>query len=587
MVRVAHKYMPDEMPEDEFKATFTARRHTLDYLIEAVRQQISKQTLTSYLITAPRGAGKTALIRMLYLELCADQELTQAWLCIRFPEELPNVTSLRDVLAAALEILAEQGIAKARDWHQKVEADMDEQHSQELAITGLRQIAQDQGRRLILLIENLDKLFVRGLTESTKATLRRLLMTDPFMMIVGSTVQIFPAVRTYDEAFFNYFCPVPLERLNEEQACDLLRKRAAWDHNAEFEAQYQKHRSKIRAISLLTGGNPRLLLMLYEILALQQMDSVVIALRTLVDELTPLLKDILEHQLAGQQVRILDALMQLNGKAQPTELAKKSRLGLNTVTSQLKRLVEADVLEVEGGGKGRPAWYTVTDRLFYTWYQMRYLRPQKRRIELFVQVLQHWFEAERRLEHLRAISSQLADSPALRARSLARTAEYFAASLSQTPLADKAHTLAIQNWIQAGDISEALTVYDEWHRVASDSNVKASRASFVELSRWLSQQGDPKHGMEILKKRLDDNPNDLECLMEYGVAAGLNGEHDLARSCFSRIVASSGADSELKALALVNCGVSKRMQEDFDGAIADYTAAVELDNAPVDQVAQA
>ena len=174
MVRVAHKYMPDHMSEAELRATFTARQHTLDYLTEEVRKQSGKRTLTSYLITGPRGAGKTTLIRMLYLRLCQDDDLVAAWLPVRFTEELPQVTSLRDLLATTLDQLADQGISEARHWHQRVENERDDSHSQELAITGLQQIAQAQNKRLILLIENLDMLFERAVTESTRATLRRL-----------------------------------------------------------------------------------------------------------------------------------------------------------------------------------------------------------------------------------------------------------------------------------------------------------------------------------------------------------------------------------------------------------------------------
>ncbi len=64
-------------------------------------------------------------------------------------------------------------------------------------------------------------------------------------------------------------------------------------------------------------------------------------------------------------------------------------------------------MEVRGGGKGRAAYYTVPDQLFLTWYQMRYLRPHRRRIELFVEVLRVWFEEDQRLR----IMKGLADCP--------------------------------------------------------------------------------------------------------------------------------------------------------------------------------
>ena len=56
MALVAHKYMPEQMPVEELRATFTAREHTLDFLVKALRDQIGSRTLTSYLITGPRGS---------------------------------------------------------------------------------------------------------------------------------------------------------------------------------------------------------------------------------------------------------------------------------------------------------------------------------------------------------------------------------------------------------------------------------------------------------------------------------------------------------------------------------------------------
>ena len=91
----------------------------------------------------------------------------------------------------------------------------------------MREITRQTGKRLVLFIENLDHLLEDYLNDKMKGTLRRLLMSEAFMMIVGSTVHIFDALKNYDEAFFNYFGQVPLDRLNAEQVSELLRKRAA------------------------------------------------------------------------------------------------------------------------------------------------------------------------------------------------------------------------------------------------------------------------------------------------------------------------------------------------------------------------
>src|SRR4029077_10498034 len=134
---------------------------------------------------------------------------------------------------------------------------------------------------------------------------------------------------------------------------------------------------------------------LYELLSQRQVTTIVQYLRRLVDELTPLLKDEIEP-LSPQQRKIIHALMEKGGTATPTDLVEPTRLPLNAITMQLKRLKEAQIVEVLGGGKGRTANYTVPDKLFGIWYQMRYLSQNRRRIELFVDVLRIWFEEEER-----------------------------------------------------------------------------------------------------------------------------------------------------------------------------------------------
>lgn len=84
MSLVAHKYMPAQMSERELEGTFAARAHILDYLVNAIRQQISAKKLTSFFLTGPRGSGKTTLVLMLELRLRRDLELSAAWLPVRY-----------------------------------------------------------------------------------------------------------------------------------------------------------------------------------------------------------------------------------------------------------------------------------------------------------------------------------------------------------------------------------------------------------------------------------------------------------------------------------------------------------------------
>ena len=582
---VAHKYMPDQMPDAELRATFTAREHTLDFLVKALRDQIGSRTLTSYLITGPRGSGKTTLVLMLCLRIREDPELATAWLPVRFPEELPAITSLRDLFAAALSVMAEDGIESARAWHEKVEREPDERRSRDLAVTGLRRIAEERGRRLILVVENFDQLFERAWAKE-EATLRRLLMADPFMLIVGTTVRQFEALRDYGRAFFNYFCEVPLKRLDDEQVQTLLVRRAAWDGRPDVAERYRAHQADIRAICRLTGGNARLTVMLYEILSHGDITSVVSTLRQLVDQLTPLIKDVLEHQLTDQQRKIVDALMRAGGTATPRGLAGATRLSLNTVTTQLQRLREAEVVDVQGGGKGRAAFYFVPDQLFCTWYQMRYLHPHRRRIEIFLEVLRTWFNAEQRLALVKAVVATASGFRGGPLVSAAVAAEYYAASLAETEYGSAASDLAVTTWLKTGNLQEAALALAELRDVRGDDRPSYEASAYAGLGEWAEEHGEIAIAVQALRVSVERDPTNSETRLSYGVALAKQGAHGLAFECFDEVVRAS-TDLRLKSLALANRGVVRREQGDTSGAIADYTAAVELEGAPGELVATA
>ena len=86
----------------------------------------------------------------------------------------------------------------------------------------------------MLFVENLNLLLSRAFDETSQATLRRLLMVDPFLMLIGTAVQMFEEVEEYDRVLFNYFHPLFLEALNDNQMCELFARRAEYDGNTAF-----------------------------------------------------------------------------------------------------------------------------------------------------------------------------------------------------------------------------------------------------------------------------------------------------------------------------------------------------------------
>lgn len=585
MSLVAHKYTPAEMSPQELEATFAARGHTVEYLLKSLREQIKSGTLSSFVITGPRGSGKSTIIQMVALRTSQDPKLKAAWMPVVFPEEQFNIGSLRDLMAATLQMLVKLGTSPAQVWLEKVEAEANEEQSLQLALTGLREITRQQGKRLILFIENLNQLLGECFDDQMKGTFRRLLMSDPFMMVIGSAVHLFDSLKSYDEAFFNYFGQVPLGRLTAEEVFELLRLRANFDGNHEFIKELPSHLSKVRAIVLLSGGNPRLILMLYELLTQRQMTTIVQCLRRLVDELTPLLKHEIEN-LPPQQRQIIHALMEKGGAAQPTDLVARTRLPLNAITTQLGRLKEAQFVEVLGGGKGRTANYTVPDKLFAVWYQMRYLNQNRRRIEVFVEVLRVWFEEEERLVTLRNLASPGESGTPQILRESATTSEYFADSLKGTQYERMATRLCIDQWAKV-DLREAALAYADFSSGGKEKSDLDETQAYTGLGDFLLEHGDYPRAIRSLDEVIAKHPRDFKALINRGFAKGQLGDILGEIADCTAVIELEDAPKELVARALVNRGVAKGKLSDAQGAITDCTAVIEMEGAPKEAVASA
>lgn len=587
MTLVTHKYTPAGMSDRELQETFAAREHTVEYLLKSLRDQIHAGTPSSFVVTGPRGAGKSTLIRLVALRIRADPVLNAAWIPIVFPEEQFNVYSLRDLLAATIEILAKEDLPGAKSWLASVEGEASDEQSLQLAITGLKEITRKQGRRLVLFVENIHLWLEQSLDPKSRGTLRRLLMNEPFLMLVGSAIRVLDSLKKYDEALFNYLGEVRLDRLDTDQVFELLRRRAVFDGNDAFLRNFPAQRPKVRAIAQLSGGNPRLTLMLYELLSHLQASTVVQYLRRLVDELTPLFKHEIEN-LPPQQRKIIHALMEQGGTAKPTDLVAPTRLRLNAVTTQLKRLRDAQFVEVSGGGKGRPAYYSTPDRLFGIWYQMRYLNQNRRRIELLVEALRIWFEEDERLLALKDIAEKGRGAALHELRDASTTAEYLAASLRGTQYEIQATESSIDLWTKT-DLREAAAAYADVMAYRSGAELFDEPEAHSKLGEWLVGHGDHRRAIQALDECIANRPADsrvyAEALVSRGFASANLGNSEDAVADFTAAIALAGAPSNQVAKALSNRGVMKGQRGDVEGAIADFTAAIDLEGAPNEQIA--
>jgi len=109
-------------------------------------------------------------------------------------------------------------------------------------------------------------------------------------LVIAVAPTLFQQLVDYDEPFSNFFEPIVLRELTSEAVEELLRRRAEVEGRQEFLEKFDTLSPKIRTVTHLTGGNPRLFLTLYQIMTEAEITDIADAVTEVLDELTPYLQ---------------------------------------------------------------------------------------------------------------------------------------------------------------------------------------------------------------------------------------------------------------------------------------------------------
>ncbi len=274
-------YTPGNMSYEELKVCFVGRQPLLAELLDTLREQAEASTLQHWMILGSRGMGKTHLIRLFYREIIVDPDLTKQWLPILMHEEEQVVFNLPTLFTRIIEMLAESFDNRGcRDAALSTSAFLDTLRDNvkgqtqllDRATAYLKQVSMDQGRRLVVLLENADDLLTKCLpNESDVQRLRKILSFDNFMLFIGASPTFFPHISEPKGVFYDFFRLRRLELLTFQQALELLQKWALQETDETRLAAFSSADYRLKVMYHLTGGNPRLLYFLYK--AISNVDS--------------------------------------------------------------------------------------------------------------------------------------------------------------------------------------------------------------------------------------------------------------------------------------------------------------------------
>ncbi|UGQ47102.1 tetratricopeptide repeat protein [Massilia endophytica] len=405
-----HHYNPAWLSDDDLVSNFVARQADFDFLRGELARAPLHGSVQHYLLVGVRGAGKTTMLRRLAVAIRRDPELSDHLIGLSFPEELYQVKNLADFWWAACDALLDEldtlGQADRADALAEEIEQARRTRQQDDPISGegcqlLLRCCADLQRRPVLLVDNLDMVFQRIDNSGRKRSnpqapaywaLREALSTADSPVVVGGSVRLTEAFTSYDKAFYDFFMPKRLGRLELEEVQRVLLRLAEARQLPELAQRLRERPGRITVLFELTGGNPRALGLIFELLRSGPNGRAVEDFERLMDLTTPYYKARIED-LSEQAQVIMHALAVpatsdgLQFGATAASIAAYVNLPTTTVSAQMAALENEGLVE-KSAAHGRTQ-YRITEQLFRLWLQMR----ATRRIRQNVLGLTRFFEA--------------------------------------------------------------------------------------------------------------------------------------------------------------------------------------------------
>ncbi|WP_233490634.1 tetratricopeptide repeat protein, partial [Paracoccus sediminilitoris] len=395
MIPQSTLYNQTILNDDDFVASFVARRGTLGTMCRRLKSIGLEDDGQHQILIGTRGMGKTSLLRRMAIEIKRDHELSDRFVPLMFREEQYNVLRLQDFWRNCGESLAGWAESQGRDdlaEHLDNVVFSSGWDSDDGAAEQFEKEMHSLGKRAILLIDNLD-LILDALKDEDRWTLRASLQARGGPILVGAATQSLKETADRDAAFYEFFQPYYLEPLELQEAETCMRALANQRGEVGRRVLQVMHTdpARLRVLHRLTGGNPRILALTYRLLETEDSHSAMADLERLLDEVTPYYKARVEEYQTPLQRAIIDAIALHWDPVTTGQLSEITGVPTTTLSPQLTRLRKDGLIE-KNETSGSYAGHQVVERFLNIWYLMRHgTRRTRQRMRWLVAFLSSFY----------------------------------------------------------------------------------------------------------------------------------------------------------------------------------------------------
>ena len=374
---------------ERLRHTSVARVHLLDNAIESLRGSAGRKSKNHLLFIGPRGIGKTHLLSCIEDAVQSDEALGASIVVVRFPEESNRTLSFADFLIGVCGILKEvlEDEPLWAELYGAVQTDEDDSRVADTLVPAIREENRRRGRTLLIMLENLGEILGRQIRDRNDiAALRKFLMADNGCLLVATAPLHFDGITDVEQPFYDFFDIQILENLSFEQTVEVIRLNLEWEERADTLETLEDLRPRLQALYRMTGGNPRLTMMLYELIAHESVTGVQNQFHLLLDRISPFYQGRLNDLPPGQRA-LLECLASMRDQEKtPAAIAARMRMSQQETSSLLKRLTDAHYLRAARHPRDkRSRLYTIREGFFDIWLAMNLSRGARRRMPFLLE----------------------------------------------------------------------------------------------------------------------------------------------------------------------------------------------------------
>jgi tetratricopeptide (TPR) repeat protein len=399
---------------DHRRAITVGRQAVLQDTLEILRKNAGRKPKHHQLFIGPRGIGKTHLLSLIEDAIGGDPDLSRAYQVIRFPEESNRTLSFADFLLGLCEIMRDTlpGEAEWAEHWGRLATVEDDARIVDTLVPAIRQRRRATGQALLIMMENLHQVFESQIKDARSiAALRGFLMEDNGCLLLATAPLHFGAITDPGAPFFDFFDVQILDQLSDEETIELIRRNLEWEKRDDLLASFADLRPRLLALYRMTGGSPRLSLMLYELIANEAVAGVRKQFEILLDRITPFYQDRMSD-LGPQERAVLETIAVIRDQPRtPALIASRMRMKPAQVSALLGRLTKAQYLRVEDNPEDkRSRLYTIREGFFDIWLAMNNSRGARIRLPFLVEFFAQFYPTiEQRNQKRAELAQKLKD----------------------------------------------------------------------------------------------------------------------------------------------------------------------------------